>query len=115
MSTSPLAALFWREIRVARRIGVSTDSSHRFARDVDPAGVELASRLATDLLVELAGAQVVGPAVAVGHAPAGGAARSGGARSRVAARLARKPASAAGAGANRGAGGRLWPAGPRFV
>ena len=55
--------------RVARRIGVSTDSSHRFARDVDPAGVELASRLATDLLIELAGAQVAGPAVAVGQPP----------------------------------------------
>jgi len=55
--------------RVARRLGVSTDSSHRFARDVDPAGVELASRLATDLLVELAGAQVVGPAIAVGQPP----------------------------------------------
>ncbi len=55
--------------RVARRLGVSTDSSHRFARDVDPAGVELASRLATDLLIEHAGAQVVGPAVAVGQAP----------------------------------------------
>ena len=55
--------------RVARRIGVSTDSSHRFARDVDPAGVELASRLATDLLIELAGAQVVGPAVVVGQPP----------------------------------------------
>ncbi len=55
--------------RVARRIGVSTDSSHRFARDVDPAGVELASRLATDLLIELAGAQVVGPAVVVGKPP----------------------------------------------
>ncbi len=55
--------------RVARRIGVSTDSSHRFARDVDPAGVELASRLATDLLIELAGAQVAGPAVAVGKPP----------------------------------------------
>jgi phenylalanyl-tRNA synthetase beta chain len=48
---------------------VSTDSSHRFARDVDPAGVELASRLATDLLIELAGAQVVGPAVVVGQPP----------------------------------------------
>ena len=55
--------------RVARRIGVSTDSSHRFARDVDPAGVELASRLATDLLIELAGAQPAGPAVAVGQPP----------------------------------------------
>lgn len=55
--------------RVARRLGVSTDSSHRFARDVDPAGVELASRLATDLLIEYAGASVVGPAVVVGQAP----------------------------------------------
>jgi phenylalanyl-tRNA synthetase beta chain len=55
--------------RVARRLGVSTDSSHRFARDVDPAAVELASRLATDLLVELAGAQVVGPAIVVGQPP----------------------------------------------
>lgn len=55
--------------RVARRLGVSTDSSHRFARDVDPAGVELASRLAADLLVEHAGAQLVGPAVVVGQPP----------------------------------------------
>ena len=55
--------------RVARRAGVSTDSSHRFARDVDPAGVELASRLATDLFIELAGAQEVGPAVVVGKPP----------------------------------------------
>ncbi len=55
--------------RSAKRLGVSTDSSHRFARDVDPAGVELASRLATDLLVAHAGAKVVGPAVAVGKPP----------------------------------------------
>ncbi len=55
--------------RAARRLGVSTDSSHRFARDVDPAGVELASRLAADLLVKLAGAEPVGPAVAAGRPP----------------------------------------------
>lgn len=55
--------------RAARRAGISTDSSHRFARDVDPAGVELASQLATDLLIEFAGAQTVGPAVVVGEAP----------------------------------------------
>jgi len=57
--------------RAARRLGVSTDSSHRFARDVDPAGVELASRLAADLLVKLASAEPVGPAVAAGRAPRG--------------------------------------------
>ena len=55
--------------RAARRLGVSTDSSHRFARDVDPAGVELASRLAADLLVKLAGAEPVGSAVAAGRPP----------------------------------------------
>ena len=55
--------------RAARRLGVSTDSSHRFARDVDPAGVELASRLAADLLVKLTGAEPVGSAVAAGRPP----------------------------------------------
>ena len=55
--------------RIARRAGISTDSSYRFTRDVDPAGVELASRLATDLLIELAGAEVVGPAVSTGKPP----------------------------------------------
>jgi phenylalanyl-tRNA synthetase beta chain len=57
--------------RAARRLGVSTDSSLRFARDVDPAGVELAARLAADLLAELAGAEPTGPAVAVGRPPRG--------------------------------------------
>ncbi|MFN7339946.1 MAG: phenylalanine--tRNA ligase subunit beta [Opitutia bacterium] len=57
--------------RAARRLGVSTDSSLRFARDVDPAGVELAARLAADLLAELAGARTTGPAVAVGLPPRG--------------------------------------------
>lgn len=57
--------------RAARRLGVSTDSSLRFARDVDPAGVELAARLAADLLAELAGAAPTGPAVAVGVPPRG--------------------------------------------
>lgn len=57
--------------RAARRLGVSTDSSLRFARDVDPAGVELAARLAADLLAELAGARPTGPAVAVGAPPRG--------------------------------------------
>ncbi len=55
--------------RASRRLGVSTDSSLRFTRDADPAGVELAARLAADLLAELAGARPAGPAVSVGKAP----------------------------------------------
>lgn len=55
--------------RVARQYALATDSSQRFARDVDPAGVDLAARLAADLLIEHAGARVVGPAVVVGKAP----------------------------------------------
>ena len=70
LDTGPVAAPHPADVRrAARRLGVSTDSSHRFARDVDPAGVELASRLAADLLVKLAGAEPVGPAVAAGRPP----------------------------------------------
>jgi len=55
--------------RVSRQHALATDSSQRFARDVDPAGVEFAARLAADLLIEHAGARAVGPAVVVGKAP----------------------------------------------
>ncbi|MFZ9201457.1 MAG: phenylalanine--tRNA ligase subunit beta [Opitutales bacterium] len=55
--------------RVARAHTLATDSSQRFARDVDPAGVDFAARLAADLLIEHAGARAVGPAVVAGKAP----------------------------------------------
>ncbi len=55
----------------ARRLGLATDSSHRFARDPDPAGVELAARLAADLLAEFASARPAGPAIGVGKLPRG--------------------------------------------
>ena len=55
--------------RVSRQHALATDSSQRFARDVDPAGVDFAARLAADLLIEHAGARAVGPAVVVGKAP----------------------------------------------
>jgi len=41
--------------RTARALGLSSESSYRFERGVDPAGVELASRRALALLVQLAG------------------------------------------------------------
>jgi phenylalanyl-tRNA synthetase beta chain len=47
----------------ARKLGLSTESSYRFERGVDIEGVEYASRRAAQLMVELAGAKVVGEVV----------------------------------------------------
>lgn len=41
--------------RTARRLGMATESSYRFERGVDPAGVETASRRAAQLIIEIAG------------------------------------------------------------
>ncbi len=41
--------------RTARALGLASDSSYRFERGVDPAGVPLASQRAAELIVELAG------------------------------------------------------------
>ena len=41
--------------RTARRLGLASESSYRFERGVDPAGVEAASRRAAQLMLELAG------------------------------------------------------------
>jgi phenylalanyl-tRNA synthetase beta chain len=43
--------------RTARDLGISTDSSYRFERGVDPAGVLVASQRAFELILELAGGQ----------------------------------------------------------
>ena len=42
----------------ARRLGLYSDSSQRFSRDVDPAGVEYAARRAIDLIIETAGGEL---------------------------------------------------------
>ncbi len=57
--------------RTARALTISSDSSYRYERDVDPFFVEYAARRAVDLLVELTGGVLAGPAVCVG-APVGG-------------------------------------------
>lgn len=57
--------------RTARALAISSDSSYRYERDVDPFCVEYAARRAVDLLVELTGGVLAGPAVCVG-APVGG-------------------------------------------
>ncbi len=49
--------------RGARRLGLSTDASHRFERGSDPLGCLEAAVRAARLMVELAGGEVVAPAV----------------------------------------------------
>ncbi len=53
----------------ARRLGLHTDSSQRFARDVDPAGIDFGVRRAVDLILEIAGGQCVPEIVSYGKAP----------------------------------------------
>lgn len=54
-----------------RRLNLFTDSSHRFSRDVDPAGVDYAARRCIDLILEVAGGTVAGPCLTQGEAPRG--------------------------------------------
>ncbi|WP_269540307.1 phenylalanine--tRNA ligase subunit beta [Cerasicoccus fimbriatus] len=54
-----------------RRLNLFSDSSHRFTRDVDPAGVEYAAKRAIDLILEVAGGEVVGDPIVVGEPPRG--------------------------------------------
>ena len=55
----------------SRKYIINTDSSYRFARDVDPQGVLEASRRAVDLILETAGGEVVAETCKVGQAPRG--------------------------------------------
>lgn len=55
--------------RSSRRLGISTDSSYRFERGVDPGGVLEATRRAAQLLQELAGARIEGTIRTVGSLP----------------------------------------------
>ena len=57
-----------RRTRVALKL--SSDSSFRFERGVDPLGVELASRRAARLICELAGGQLAEGVIRVGAPPA---------------------------------------------
>ncbi len=58
--------------RATRLLGLHTDSSHRFVRDVDPAGATLAARRALDLILETAGGAVVPHAFVHGAPPRSG-------------------------------------------
>lgn len=53
----------------ARRLGLHTDSSQRFSRDVDPKGVQFAARRAIDLILEIAGGECIPETVVMGDEP----------------------------------------------
>ena len=50
----------------SRKLGLSSDSSYRFERGVDPKGVQYASLRAVDLILEVAGGEMVGDRIEVG-------------------------------------------------
>lgn len=53
----------------SRNLGLSTDSSYRFERGVDPLNLVFAAQRAADLILEIAGGHLVGPRVEVGAEP----------------------------------------------
>jgi len=63
-----VAAFASKGIRAtARRLGLSTDSSYRFERGVDPQGIEFAAARCIDLILETAGGRVGGRPQSVGR------------------------------------------------
>jgi phenylalanyl-tRNA synthetase beta chain len=54
--------------RTSRRLGLISDSSYRFERGIDFDGILFASQRATELILELAGGNAVGP-IREGHSP----------------------------------------------
>lgn len=55
--------------RTARRTALSSDSSYRFERGVDPQGVETGSALAVKLILEIAGGTTTAETMKAGQAP----------------------------------------------
>ena len=57
--------------QTARKLGLHTDSSQRFSRDVDPEMLEYAAQRAIDLIIEIAGGECHSDYVLQGEAPRG--------------------------------------------
>ena len=53
----------------SRKLGISSDSSYRYARDVDPKGVFEAARRVSDLILETAGGRIEGDTILSGKLP----------------------------------------------
>jgi phenylalanyl-tRNA synthetase beta chain len=58
--------------KTSRELGLSTDSSYRFERRVDPAGVAMASARAVELILQTAGGVAEDQLLVAGAAPGGG-------------------------------------------
>ena len=59
--------------KTSRELGISTDSSYRFERRVDPAGVLAASARAVDLILQTAGGDAEPKVLVAGQLPSAGA------------------------------------------
>jgi len=57
--------------KTSRRLALSSDSSMRFTRDVDPTMVAKAGARAAQLICEIAGGEISGPQIALGEFPRG--------------------------------------------
>lgn len=55
--------------RTSRQLGLSSDSSYRFERGVDPNGANFAALRAIDLILEIAGGERIGPVIQTGSEP----------------------------------------------
>ena len=55
--------------RTSRQLGLSSDSSYRFERGIDPNGAKFAALRAIDLILEMAGGEWVGPILQTGSEP----------------------------------------------
>ena len=53
----------------ARKLGLHSDSSQRFSRDVDPEGVQSAAKRAIDLILEIAGGEALPEVISIGEPP----------------------------------------------
>ena len=55
--------------RASRKLGLHTDSSQRFSRNLDPQGLEYAAQRAIDLILEIGGGSVNPKFISLGKAP----------------------------------------------
>lgn len=55
--------------KTSRTLGLSSDSSYRFERGVDPQGANFAALRAIDLILDIAGGELVGPYIQAGTEP----------------------------------------------
>jgi phenylalanyl-tRNA synthetase beta chain len=55
--------------KTSRTLGLSSDSSYRFERGVDPQGANFSALRAIDLILDIAGGELIGPVIQAGSEP----------------------------------------------